>query len=71
MTDKKENIEKEPVKNNITDIMEDVNKKTSTKSIEERKDKVYSNQPLDKDGKPYENKSGKRHTSLKNNARKA
>ena len=58
-------------KDNIESIMDSVNKKTSTKSIKERKEKIYDNQPLDKDGKPYENKSKKRHSSLKNNVRKA
>lgn len=57
--------------NNIQSIVSDINKKTSTKSIKEKKEKVYDNQPLGPDGKPYENKSDKRHSRLKNNVKNA
>lgn len=55
----------------MTKILKSVNKKTSTKSIKEKKEKVYENQPLGPDGKPYENKSNKRHSRLKNNVKNA
>lgn len=59
------------VKNNLTDIIENVNNSTNTKSVEDKKNKVYDNQPLGPDGKPYENKSDKRHSRLKNNVKNA
>ena len=55
----------------LTEIMDDINKKINTKSIEDKKKKEYVNQPRDEKGNVYTNEPNKRHHSLKHNTKKA
>lgn len=63
-----ENIDKN---SELQEIMDDINKKINTKSIEEKKKKEYVNQPRDENGNVYTNEPNKRHHSLKHNTKKA
>ena len=57
--------------NSVNGIIDDINKKVTSKTPEERKSKIYDNMPLDKNWKPYENRPAKKHSSIRNNCKKA